>query len=86
MIWFLANWRILAILTGIIASFGSGWRLHTIYDGYSVQKAENKAIVDLGKGEVAIVDFNAKLDKEKASVKDSCMDSRIPVNIAGLLH
>lgn len=78
----LNNWRILAAIGLIYA----GWYSHAVWDGYHAEKLENKAIVNLGKGEANIVTFNQKFNKEKSFVKDDCINKPIPPNLLSLLH
>lgn len=70
MIWLLANLRLIAIVIAILSCFWAGWRSHTIYDGYRLEKAENKTISNLQEGVVKIIDFNQDFSKVKFDAKD----------------
>lgn len=86
LLWVKNNWKAILLIGGAVALFGAGWHSNTIYRGYVAQKNDIKAIDRLGKGEVSIVLFNSFLDKEKANVKDPCINATVPTGIVRLLH
>lgn len=86
MIWLLSNWKVIAVIGAIIGVFGAGWHSNTVWQAYHAQKDEIKAIASLGKGQGEIVKFNSALDKEKANVKDNCVEQPIPHGFVILLH
>lgn len=47
-----------------------GWRGEVWHQSYQTQKIEEKTIVNLGKGESNIINFNQALDKVKVDVQD----------------
>lgn len=81
----LANWKLIALLGAITATFFAGWHSHTWYDGYNAQKIEIKAVDSLGKGEMAVIDFNSAIDKAKVNAKDDCINRDMPVSFLRLL-
>lgn len=79
------NWKLIAIGVAILGTFFAGWHTHSWYDSYKTEKEETKIIKKLGEGETKIIDFNQKFSKEKANVKDNCIDQHIPTSISELL-
>lgn len=77
----LSNWR-LFVAVGLL---WAGWYSHGVWDGYRAHKTEIKAVDNLGKGEVAVVDFNSAIDKAKVNAKDDCINRDMPVSFIRLL-
>lgn len=86
MIFFLTYWKPIVFITLIIACFTAGWHSHSWYDAYHSQKAENKAIDSLGKGEAAIIDVNQKIHRVLSNEKDDCANQSIPARLRKLLQ
>ncbi len=81
----LANWKIIAVIAGIVGVFSAGWHSNTVWQAYHTQKDEIKAIDNLGKGQAEIVKFNSALDKEITHDKNPCVSQSIPAGTLKLL-
>lgn len=80
---FLANWKIIAIGSLFALIFFSGWHARVVYDGYKTEKTENNIIKKLGKGASNIIAFHGEVDRLHET--DKCLDSPSPASYNILL-
>jgi hypothetical protein len=85
MSWLLLNWRLVSFAVVCFSLFIAGWHANTIWRTYHEQAAEIRAISNLGKGEINIIETEQKIHKEISNAKDDCTGKLIPINIKRLL-
>lgn len=81
--WLIANWRLVAVLLTLGASFYAGWYGHGLVYAKRQEAAITARLEATNKANAAIVDFNQKWSD--AYAQDDCFNKPMPADLIGLL-